>query len=312
MDKVQRADLALADLTANGGILDDDHQDTFFRRVIDTPTLFRESRNVQMTAPTMRVPKIGFGSRVLRVAPTNSGASGAADDGSNSRHLAAADRAAPQFEQVEMSTTEYIAEVHITDDLLEDNIERDQMADTIVTLLAERVALDLEELLIQGDTAIGPSDPYLDSKDGVLKLATSNVVDAAGAPVSINIFNNLKKAMPTRYRRNLNALRYYTSMNVESDYRVQVAARGTDLGDATLTGNRPIPVLGIPLRGLALMPETNGLLINPQNILFGIQRNVRIERDRDIRARAWVIVVTMRIAIQLEEEEAVVKLTNLG
>ena len=137
-------------------------------------------------------------------------------------------------------------------------------------------------------------------------------MDAAGAPISINVFNDIKKALPTRFRRNLNALRYYNSMDVESDYRVNVASRGTDLGDATLTGNAPLPVLGVPLRGVALMPNASGLLVNPQNIIWGVQRNVRIERDRDIRAREWIIVLTVRIAVQIEEVDAVVKLINLG
>jgi len=309
MDKVMRADLALADLTANGGVLDAEHQNTFFRKIIDEPTLINQVRQQPMNAPEMKIPKIGFGSRVLRPAP-NTGTGGAQDDGTNTRHLAAADRAKPDFGQVNLETTEYIAEIHIHDDLLEDNIERDQMADTIMTLLAERIALDLEELLIKGDT--GSGDAFLATLDGVLKLVQSNVVDADSDPISINLFNETKKAMPTRYRRNLSALRYLTSMDVESDYRVQVASRGTGLGDATLTGNSPLPVLGTPLVGVALMPETNALLLNPKNIIMGLQRNIRIERDRDIRARSWIIVVTMRIGFAIEEEEACVKVTDLG
>jgi HK97 family phage major capsid protein len=309
MDKVMRADLALADLTANGGVLDPEHQGRFFRKIIDEPTLIRQVRQQPMNAPQMKIPKIGFGSRVLRPAP-NTGTGGAQDDGSNTRHLAAAQRAKPDFGQVNLETTEYIAEIHIHDDLLEDNIERDQMADTIMTLLAERIALDLEELLISGDTASG--DAYLATLDGVLKMANANVVDATGDPVSINVFNDMKKAMPTRFRRNLSSLRFLNSMDVESDYRVQVASRGTALGDATLLGNAPLPVLGVPLQGIPLMPETKGLLLDPKNVIWGLQRNVRIERDRDIRARSWIVVITMRIGFAIEEVDAVVKLTNLG
>lgn len=309
MDKVMRADLALADLTANGGVLDPEHQNTFYRKIIDEPTLINQVRQQQMNAPQMKIPKIGFGSRVLRPAP-NTGTGGAQDDGTNTRHLAAAKRAKPDFGQVNLETTEYIAEIHLHDDLLEDNIERDQMADTIMTLLAERVALDLEELLINGDTASG--DDYLATLDGVLKMVSSNVVDADTAPVSIDVFNEAKKAMPTRFRRNLSSLRYLTSMDVESDYRVQVASRGTALGDATLLGNAPLPVLGVPLQGVALMPEANGLLLDPKNVIFGIQRNVRIERDRDIRARSWIIVMTMRIGFAVEEVDAAVKIIDLG
>lgn len=309
MDKVQRADMALADLTANGGVLDPEHQDTFFRKIIDEPTFIRQTRYVNMSAPEMKIPKIGFGSRVLRPAP-NTGTGGHQDDGTNTRYLAAADRVKPDFGQVQLETSEVMAEIHIHDDLLEDNIEKDSMADTIMTLLAERIALDLEEFVLKADT--GSGDDFLALQDGVLKLASVNVVNAAGSPISINIFNNMKKSLPTRYRRNLNTLRFLTSMDKESDYRVQVAGRGTNLGDQVLTGSAPLPVLGVPLQGVALMPEANGLLLDPKNVIVGIQRNIRIERERDIRARSWIIVVTMRLGFAIEETEALVKLTNLG
>ncbi len=306
-DIVKRADIALADLTADGGLLNTEQQDQFIRNLIDQPTLLREARTVPMNSPRMEINKIGFGSRILRVA---SQTGGALDDGSNTRHLAAADRSAVDLGKVSLVTSEVMAEIHIPDEVLEDNIERGDMADTILALIAERAALDLEELVIQGDT--GSGDAFLALFDGVVALSTANVVDAAGAPISITVFNDAKKAMPTRYRRNLNTLRFYNSMDVESDYRVQVASRGTDLGDASLTGANPIPVLGVPLRGVALMPNSTGLLINPQNMIWGIQRNIRIERDRDIRARSWIIVLTLRVAFEIEEVDAVVKIVNLG
>lgn len=306
-ESIRRADLALSDLTADGGLLQPEVQDRFYRLVIDSPTVFNEVRTIQMNAPEMKIPKIGFGSRVLRTAPTTGDA---LDTGANDRWLPAADRVKPDFGLVTLNTVEYIAEIHLHDDLLEDNIEREVMVDTIMSLLADRVALDLEELVILGDTT--SVDTYLKSADGVLKLVTSNVVDAGAAPVSASVFNSMKKQLPTRYRRNFPAMRFFTSMNVESDYRLAVSNRGSALGDAVLTGSAPLPVLGIPMKGAALMPETNGLLINPQNIIFGIQRNVRIERDRDIRARSWIIVLTMRVAIQVEQEDAAVLLKNLG
>ena len=311
-DIVKKADLALADLVADGGLLNPMQQDTFIRNLIDAPTILREVRTVPMTAPTMKINKIGFGSRILRPAP-QTGGSGTGDTGADPiepRHLAIADRAKTDLGQVQLDTVELIAEVHIPDEVLEDNIERGNLANTILQLIAERAALDLEELIIQGDTASG--DTYLALLDGILKLSTSNVVDAGGSPIAVSTFNDMKKAMPTRFRRNLAAMRYYNSMDVESDYRVQVASRGTDLGDAVLTGMAPLPVLGVPLRGVALMPNANGLLINPQNIIWGVQRNVRIERDRDIRARAWIIVLTLRVAMNIEEVDAVTKLINLG
>lgn len=311
-ESVRRADLALADLTADGGLLQPEQQDTFIRNLIDQPTVLREIRTQPMNSPSMKINKIGFGSRILRAAP-QSGGSGTGDTGADPvepRHLALTDRAKADLGQITLNTKEVIAEVHIPDEVLEDNIERGDLQNTILALIAERAALDLEELVIQGDT--GSLDTYLALLDGVLKLSTSNVVDAAGNPVSVDIFNDEKKALPTRFRRNLAALRYYNSMDVESDYRVQLSNRGTGLGDAVLTGAAPVPILGVPLRGVALMPNASGLLTNPQNIIWGVQRNVRIERDRDIRARSWIIVLTARVALAIEEVDAVVKLINLG
>jgi HK97 family phage major capsid protein len=305
----QKTDIALSALTADGGYLAPEHSGKFFQKVIDQPTILREARGIQMTAPEMKIPKIGFSSRILRKASQTGGAT---DTGSNGRHVLAADRVAPQFGQVTMKTEELIAEIHISDEVLEDNIEGAGLTNTIMSLIGERVALDLEELLLQGDTALAGTDPYLGAQDGVLKLATSNIVDAAGALVSPDLWNSTKKSMPKRFRRNLNTMRLYTGMDRESDYRLAVSSRGSDLGDAILTGTAPLPVFGIPMKGVALMPETNALMLNPQNLLWGIQRNIRIERDRDIRARTWIIVLTLRAAIAIEEADAVVKVTNIG
>lgn len=296
----RKADIALADLASNGGLLNPEQNETFIRNLIDQPTMLRAVRTVPMNAPEQKINKIGFGSRILKAANQTQG----------SRALAAGDRSAPTSGQVTMATKEVIAEVRIPYEVLEDNIERGDMANTILALIAERAALDLEELILLGDTA--SADPYLGLMDGVLKKSTSNVVNATGQTQYVNVFNSMKKALPTRFRRNLRAMRFFTSMNFESDYRVQVALRGTSLGDNILTGNDPLPVLGVPMVGAALMPNANALLTDPQNIIFGIQRNVRIEQDRDIRTREVIIVLTARVALAIEEELAVVKATNLG
>lgn len=308
----QKADFVLSELTANGGVLLAEQNDTFIKKLMDAPTILRLVRTVPMTAPQMKVNKLGFGSRILFPAPQGSSPF-ALDAGGNNRWLAAANRQKPVSSQIVLNTSEVIAEVHLPYEVLEDNIERGAMADTVLGLIAERAALDLEELLIKGDTTLSGSDPYLGLMNGVLKLTTSNQVDAQNTPISLGVFNNLKKALPTAYRRNLGAMRFFASMDRESDYRVAIASRGSALGDSVLTTNTaPLPVLGVPLVGAALMPNANIFFTDPQNILFGIQRNIRIEQTRDIRAREVIIVLTARIAMAIEEEQAVAKVINLA
>lgn len=308
----RKADIALSDLSSNGGLLTVEQNNTFIRNLLDQPTLLKQVRTVTMNSPSMEINKIGFGKRILRAATSATALSGAAVDGAFDPSAEAATRAKVQTSKVTLNTHEVIAEVRIPYEVLEDNIERGDMQNTILQLIAERAALDLEELIIKGDTTLNGTDPYLDLMDGVLKKAVSHIVDAGGAAISPSVFNEVLKALPTKYRRNKNLMRLFTPMDVEQDYRLALSSRGTQLGDAMLAGNAPLPVFGVGLVGAALMPSANILFTNPQNIIFGIQRNIRIEQERLISERVVKIVLTARVALEIEEEDAVVKVTNLG
>jgi len=55
----------------------------------------------------------------------------------------------------------------------------------------------------------------------------------------------------------------------------------------------------------------SGILTFPQNLLFGIQREIRVETDKDIRSREYIIVLTCRVAVQIDDVAATVKYTNI-
>lgn len=304
----QRADLALANLTADGGLLTPEQNDTFIRLLIDQPTILNECRTVTMSRPQMDLNKIQFGQRILR--PATQVRSQTTDPYPPERRLTVLQRSKPQTSKISMSTKEVIAEVRINYETLEDNIEGSGLQNTILQLIAQRAALDLEELLISGDTTSG--DAYLAQMDGAVKRLNVNVVDSAGAPIDADVFNRSIKALPTRYRRNKSLMRFYPHMDVEQDYRMKLTSRGSPLGDNILTGDQAVGVFGVPMKGVALMPTDKMLFTNPKNIIFGIQRNVRIETDRQIQDREIIIVLTARIAIQVEEPEAAVKVVNIG
>lgn len=305
---VKKADLALSDL-ATAGRLSDEQTDRFVRRLMDSPTMLRSARVVTMNAPTRKINKIGFGSRILRKAVSATA-------------LDAADRVKPDLGQVTINTDEVIAEVRIPYDVIEDNIERGNvsgamqqgaggMHQTIVDLIAERAALDLEELGLRGDTTVAGTDAYLGMTDGWLKRVTSNVVNASGASISKDVLKAGVKAMPDKYLRNRAALRQCLSVDNETELRDLYSNRATALGDAMLQNAAPLYMHGSQVMGVPMMPGTTGLFTDPQNLIFGIWRNIQIEYDKDITSRVFIIVLTARVGFQIEEEDAAVKYTGI-
>lgn len=307
---IRRADLALSDLSNDGGLLQPQQSNRFMRKIIDSPTIIRDARTIQMRNPSMEINKIGFGQRVLRAA-RNSSTQRSGPYAVGQRALLEAERAKPQTSKIELNTSEIIAEINLPYETLEDNIEGSNMRNTILALLADRVALDLEELFILGDTD-NVSDPYLALQDGVLTLAESNVVNHGGAPVDVDLFKNMAKGLPTQYLSYLGEYKTYIAPYREIDYRATVAQRQTALGDAIISGRTAPTIMGVPLSRAAKMPQDQAILTIPNNLIVGIQRDMRLEYDTDIRERVFIIVLTMRVAFAIEEEDMVVKAINIG
>ncbi|MHC5879742.1 hypothetical protein ACYT69_12525, partial [Streptococcus pyogenes] len=55
-----------------------------------------------------------------------------------------------------------------------------------------------------------------------------------------------------------------------------------------------------------------GLVTVPQNLIWGIRRDISVETARDIRSREIIIVVTARVGVQIDEADAIVRLDDLG
>lgn len=306
---IEKATMTLSDL-ASGGLMNPQQFNKFYRKIVDQPTIVNEARTVPMNSDQMKIEKIGFGQRILRV-------------GQEATALTEAQRSKPATGKVELNAKEVIAEVNISYDTLENNIEKDSLQNTIVDMLAERSALDIEELVVNGDTALAGTDPYLGLFDGLRKQATSHVVDEAGGAFERGVLKSLYGAVPAKYLRDATAFRYYMSNLNELNWRDEIASRQTNLGDTTLTGTNRPNAYGIPVEGVAMLqPYDFGtetpkakvsdiLLTHPQNIILGVSRNVRLEFDKDIRSRSFIIVLTMKLDAKFEEEDAVAKAINV-
>jgi HK97 family phage major capsid protein len=300
---IEKAALTLADLSA-GGLMNPTQSNEFIRMMQNAPTILNSCRTIPMDHDTMKIEKIGFGQRILR-------------PGVELTSLAEDKKAKPTFSKVDLAAKEVIAEINLSYDSLENNIEGQSLKDTIMQLIAGRAALDLEELIFNADTA--SADEYLALINGIRKQATSHVVDFASAAVSKDLFKLAKKAMPAKFMRNPADFRYYTSNNTQTEWLDVVASRATGLGDSALQGSKA-NAYGIPVEGIAMLQSyddgtgklvSDAILTHPKNIITGISRRMSIEVDKDIRARMFIIVLTTKIDCKFEEEDAVVKVKKI-
>jgi hypothetical protein len=326
---LEKADLALADMSTNGGLLTAEQSNAFIRKLINTPTILREARVVEMMASSRQINKIQFGKRILRAATSGTALVTAAVEGAFNASTEATARAKPTTEQILLNTKEVIAEIRLPYDVIEDNIERGEIGartdvggqatsggirDTLVTLIAERAALDMEELGLLGDTGLVATDPYLGLTNGWIKRTETggNIVDVTGATLTKTAFKNGVKTMPDPYLRNRAGMKHYVSVDQETEYRDTMADRATTIGDNAITGMGPIYAFGSPISAVPLMPNAKGLFGNPLNYIMGIQRQVHFEYDKDISARMYIIVLTARLDFQVEEALASVAYNNIG
>src|SRR5471030_74813 len=303
-ERLMRADVALAQLASNGGLLNPEQTNTFLDIVQEQPTILRDIRMVRMAAPQMKINKIGLAGRILRAA-TETG--GMEDNGTNDRWLSKANRSAPVTSQVALQTSEVIAEVRIPYEVMEDNIEGDNFEEHVMRLIAERCALDLEELALFGDTT-NAVDPYLALMNGYFKLASLHIVDNANAGPSDALITNGLLAMPQKYLRNLPGMRGYMSIANKIKFQTTRMQRFTTLGDASIQGNGDLYSQGLKIEPVNTIAADGsgkqGLITFPQNLIMGIQRQITVETDKDIRAREYVIVVTARVATQVEDNRS--------
>jgi len=301
---LEKADLALADLTAGGGILKPAQAQKFMRLLIKESVLMKLGTVIPMASPKQQISKIKFGSRILR-------------PGQEATALLLADRAKPDLSTVELDAQLFKAEVRLSDEVLEDSIERGELRQTIMEMMAEAISRDMEEVLINGDTV--SADPFLAVMDGILKQATSNVVDAAGGPVSKALLQSMLKTLPSEHLRDKKAMRFLTSVDADLDYRNTLADRATVAGDRLLESDTPVLHGGVPVQPIPLFPENLGVgsdqtvivLCNPKNIHVGIWRQIRLESDRDISEGTLKIVATLRFDVKFAEEPGVAKAINV-
>jgi hypothetical protein len=237
---LEKADLAIRDLQDGGGYLLPAQAKKFMRLLIKQSELMGMATVVPMAAPKQQIAKIKFGSRVLRA-------------GREGTRLSDQDRTRPDFSYMELDAKLFKAEVDLSDESLEDSIEREDLRQTIMELLAEAIGRDMEEVLVMGDST--SPDPFLAQLDGILVQTVSHVVDAGGAKITKDVLFDTVRTLPSEYLRVKKSLSFLTSVDTELGYRNTLAERATIGGDRWLETDVPVMYSGIPIRAIPLFPE---------------------------------------------------------
>lgn len=304
MSPLEKANLTVSDLSS-GGRLVAEQAKQFLRVAIKRSKLLAVVTVLPMVNPTKELPNTQFGGQVLY-----GGNAGVA--------VSAGQRSKPNFGKTTLSVKLFKGQVRIDDDVFEENIERAELNQTILTLLGEKVSADMENAAINGDTT--SSNTLLSQFDGFLKQVSSHTFAAGTINLQKAILRDTYKTMPIEFRQDKSKLRFITSADAQVDYIDALTNRVGDASDKALVeGNDDPKWGGIPVTDIPLFPqnlgsgtnETNIILCDPKNLTVGILRDVKIEPYRDPDAGQTVFAISLKMDAKIAYEPATTKTTGV-
>ncbi len=294
---------------AAGGLLSTGQAERFIDMSLDQSVMLKDARVVRMRSAIMELDRIATTGRVSQL---------------RAEGIAPASLSSPAFSKVMLSAVDIITPFEITMEALEDSIEHGNLEETVIRVMARQTATDLEELAIRGDSL--STDPFLAGCDGWRKLAEDgNTVDLLGETLDKTGLAKMYRELPNRFKRNHADLRFYFAPAAVQDWHDTFSERTGDLGDRALTTAQTPPYMGVPIVSVPGIPTdqdgvdefvgtglTYGFLTPRENLVFGIHRDIRIDKDRDILRGMNIYTITTRVAVEFEQDEAVVLAVNVG
>jgi hypothetical protein len=301
-----------------GGLLNPEQSARFLDYMFDATVIGKVARTVRMRADTTEIDRIGVGEKLMKLAAE------AENTGSN---------AAVQFSKISLTTKKLRLDWELSTESLEDNIEGADLEDHIARLMATQAGNDLEDVVLNGNTALS-SDALYKSFDGVVKIAKANghVVAGAGAAISRDIFNKALKAMPRKYKQRRPDLRFLAGSNLIQDYLYSTSqniqnVNPQDIASSIIRGDQgglggpagyvaPF-AFGIPIVEVPLLKETQTgsyatptgehgdvHLTFPNNVVIGIKRDVTVYRFFWPKKDSIEYTMYTRVGTQIEQADA--------
>jgi len=309
----------------NGGLLNPEQSARFLDYMFDATVIGKVARTVRLKADTAEIDRMSIGEKLMRLA----------SEGENT-----GENSAVTFSKISLTTKKLRMDWELSTESLEDNIEGADLEDHIARLMATQAGNDIEDVILNGNTALS-TDALYKSFDGVVKKAKASgrVVDANGAGVSREVFNKALKAMPRKYKQRRGDLRFLAGSNLIQDflYANSIGTNQTipqDIASSVIRGGvAPLGgpagyvapfAFGIPIVEVPLLPETQAgdytgqtgshgdiHLTFPNNVVIGIKRDVTVYRFFWPRKDSIEYTMYTRVGVQIEQADAWVVVKNV-
>lgn len=258
-------------------------------------TIFDDARRIIMDSPIVGIDRTGFTERLLEPG----------------EELVTPNRKQPKFAQERLVARELIGDVGISDQALRRNKMRENYVSLMIDMMGTQGGQDWESYAVLSNTSIDPTaDPLLASNDGWIAKARNHIYggnkvkgDDFDGTDPIDMFNTMLKKYPKNYLRNRRNLRFYVDSDVYSDYIDIKGERPTIVGDNTIETNIARPYKGVQVVEAPVLNEardipevgSTAMLVDPNNMVYGIFEEVTLEPERTARGRLTDYVMTMEV-----------------
>jgi hypothetical protein len=304
------------------GLLNPEQSKQFIRQTFEATALGPLVRHEMRRAKTGEIDKIGIASRIVRKKAENVDAK--SDGGAPAVDPATGQvtgyRAKPNFSHVEYATTAVRLPWEISEETLRENIEGQGLEETVTALMTAQLGIDMEDLSLNGDTAVGSGDPdhdFLYINDGWIKQISSggHVFDAAGIAggMSLDMFYGALGVMPNKY--NNGRLRWLMSPHRAQEWELFLLNKGLNASasfpDSLYQSPASIPAIQAPR-----MPDDRIILTDPQNLIvvntYDVKIRKTVEGKEAVMADKRFYVVHLDFDAIIEELDAAAIIENIG
>ena len=310
------------DMSGAKALLNDEQFNTFMRAATINQSILSDASFRRMNAMNQVVSSTSVVGRVLQ---NGYDSTGATEDQLTEATIG--------FGKAELNSTKLKALTSILDDDKEDNIEKEQFEQTLLTMMGEAVGRDLEAVCVFGNDAYtsgspAAKDPLFSTFDGWLEQGKSYQVKSDGAKGAGTkdfdlddgidaMFDAMIGKLPVPYRAAglMNRLAFYVPWEVYDAYQNLLASRVDALGDANLTGRPALTYKNIPVKYAPVLDAADGrtvfgnvpsILTIPEFVWYGVYKDLSVEPNRIVAQEKTEYYYRIRCAASLQWADAFV------